>query len=66
MAKRIIRPAEAQARLGIGNTQFWEWIKKGKLPKPVRLGRRSVGHPESEIDAFIDKLIADRDSASAA
>ena len=30
MTKRIIRPAEAQARLGIGHTQFWELIKKRK------------------------------------
>lgn len=63
MTKRIIRPAEAQARLGVGHTQFWEWIKTGKLRKPVRLGPKSVGHPENEIDEFIDQLVAERDAA---
>ena len=64
MTKRIIRPAEAQARLGIGHTQFWELIKNGKLSKPVRLGPKSVGHPENEIDDFIERLVAERDAAA--
>ena len=39
MTKRILRPVEVQARLGVRKSQFWDWIKSGKLPKPVRLGR---------------------------
>jgi predicted DNA-binding transcriptional regulator AlpA len=62
MAKRILRPAESQARLGIGHTQFWNWIKNGRLRKPVRLGPKSVGHPENEIDELIDQLVAERDA----
>jgi hypothetical protein len=46
----------------VGHTQFWEWIKAGKLRPPVRLGPKSVGHPESEIDELIDRLVAERDS----
>jgi prophage regulatory protein len=64
MTKRILRPAEAQARLGIGHTQFWEMIKSGRLPRPVRLGPKSVGHLESEIDSFIENLAAERDAAA--
>lgn len=65
MAKRILRPAELQARLGIGHSQFYEWIKTGKLTRPVQLGPQSVGHPEDEIDAVIDQLIQERDSRAA-
>jgi predicted DNA-binding transcriptional regulator AlpA len=61
VTKRILRPAEAQARLGIGHSQFYEWIRSGKLKPPVRLGKQSVGHPENEIDDVIDQLVAERD-----
>ena len=66
MAKRILRPAESQARLGIGHTRFYEWIKTGKLKPPVQLGPKSVGHPEDEIDEVVDALIAERDRKLAA
>lgn len=62
MAKRILRPAESQAKLSVGHTKFWEFIKTGKLRPPVRLGPKSVGHPENEIDDLIDQLVAERDS----
>ena len=62
MAKRLLRPAESQAKLSVGHSQFWEFVKTGKLKPPVRLGPKSVGHPESEIDDLIDQLVAERDS----
>jgi predicted DNA-binding transcriptional regulator AlpA len=61
MAKRILRPKEAQQRLGIGHTNFWEnFIGTGRL-RLVRLGPRSVGVIEDELDALIDELAAARD-----
>jgi predicted DNA-binding transcriptional regulator AlpA len=59
--KRIIRPKEAQARLGIGHTKFYADVKAGVLPPLVRLGPRSVGHVEDELDAYIESLKAERD-----
>jgi predicted DNA-binding transcriptional regulator AlpA len=58
--KRIVRPKEAQARLGIGHTKFYADLKSGILPPLVRLGPKSVGIPEEELDAYIAKLMADR------
>ena len=57
---RIIRPKEAMARLGIGHTKFYDDIKKGRLPPLVRLGPRSVGHIEEELEAFFAQLKAER------
>ena len=61
--RKIIRPKEAQARLGIGHSKYYDDIKKGKLPPLVRLGPRSVGHIESELDAYIDQLVAERNQS---
>ena len=56
---RIVRPKEAQARLGIGHTKFYDAIKKGELPPLVRFGR-VTGMPEDELNAVIDALKAAR------
>jgi predicted DNA-binding transcriptional regulator AlpA len=66
MGKRILRPAESQGRLGIGHTRFYEWMRNGTygLTRPVRLGPQSIGHPEDEIDAVVDRIIAERDNAA--
>lgn len=54
--KRILRPKVAWKRLGIGHSKFWQdFIKTGKL-KLVRLGPRSVGVFEDELDEVMDAL----------
>jgi predicted DNA-binding transcriptional regulator AlpA len=60
MAKRILRPKESQARLGIGHTKFYELIRDGKLRPPLKLGPQTSAHTEDEIDALIDSLVAER------
>jgi predicted DNA-binding transcriptional regulator AlpA len=57
---KIIRPKEAQARLGIGHSKFYDAIKKGELPTPVRFGR-VTGLLEDEFEAVIRGLKAARD-----
>jgi excisionase family DNA binding protein len=65
MPRKIIRPREAQARLGIRHTRFYELVNSGKL-KLVRLGPRSVGVVEDELDEFITNLPDARGTAFAA
>jgi predicted DNA-binding transcriptional regulator AlpA len=63
MPRRIIRPKEAQRRLGVGHSKFYEdFVNTGRL-RLVRLGPKSVGVIEDELDAFIDQLIDARDAA---
>jgi predicted DNA-binding transcriptional regulator AlpA len=62
MPRRIIRPKEAQRRLGVGHSKFYEdFVNTGRLRR-VRLGPKSVGVIEDELDAFIDQLIDARDA----
>jgi excisionase family DNA binding protein len=55
MPRRILRPREAQARLGVGHTKFSELVNEGKL-RLIRIGPRAVGIEESELDTFIENL----------
>jgi predicted DNA-binding transcriptional regulator AlpA len=49
------------AKLGIGRSKYYDDIRKGVLPRPVRLGPKSIGHVEQELDAHIERLKAERD-----
>jgi predicted DNA-binding transcriptional regulator AlpA len=58
MPRQILRPKEAQRRLGVGHTKFYaDYVNTGRL-RLVRLGERSVGILEHELDALIDQLPA--------
>jgi predicted DNA-binding transcriptional regulator AlpA len=63
---RFLRPKQVQQLLGIGHSKYYQDIKDGHLPRPVRLGLNSVAHPEDEIRAYQDKLRAERDQAGTA
>jgi prophage regulatory protein len=40
---------------------IWRMVSGGKFPQPVRLGTNRIRWVESEIDAWIEERIADRD-----
>jgi len=52
---QILRPKEAARRLGVGHTKFYELVNEGRL-RLVRLGERSVGVTEDELNRFVDAL----------
>ena len=62
--KRLIDGREARSRIRCGNSKFYALIADGVIPPPVKLGSRSLW-PEDEIDAVVEKLIAERDSRAA-
>jgi excisionase family DNA binding protein len=55
MPRQLLRPKVAQRRLGIGHDQFYRLIREGKL-RLVRLGPRTTGVIEDELDEFISGL----------
>lgn len=64
--ERIIRRIEAMKRLGVSKSTFADWQNpKSKryrhdFPQKIQLGENSVGYLESEINAYIAKLAANR------
>jgi excisionase family DNA binding protein len=55
MPRKLLRPKEAQARLGIKHTKFYELVDSGKL-RLVRISGKAVAVLEDDLDAFIDAL----------
>ena len=60
MPRRLLRRKEVSARTGLGRSSIYDKMQKGSFPQPVRLGERSVAWIESEINAWIDERIAER------
>ena len=56
----FIRANKAQLVLGLPKSTFYSHISEGLLPPPIRLGKRSVGWLESEINAIIRARIQNR------
>ena len=42
----------------VSRSTWWQWVRDGKAPKPVRIGPRCVAWRASEIRVFLDGLKA--------
>lgn len=51
---QIERRKEVLSRTGLSNSTLYYFIEQGEFPKPVKLGKRSVGWKKSDIDKWID------------
>ena len=61
-SRLVVRPLlvsveQAAGLLGIGRTTLYELIRRGDV-RPIRIGR-CVRIPRRELEAFVDRLIAD-------
>jgi len=57
----ILRRQEVEKITGMATSTLYLKIKNGHFPKPIKLGERSVGWLENEIDEWINKRIEQRD-----
>ena len=58
----ILRRPKVEKRTGLSRSTIYLLIKKGTFPKPVKLGERSVGWVEAEVDAWLEGRIQQRDA----
>lgn len=54
MCRTIIRRPKVQERTGLSCSTIYQLISENAFPKQVRLGKRSVGWYEDEIDEWIE------------
>ncbi|MCF6099823.1 helix-turn-helix transcriptional regulator [Mesorhizobium muleiense] len=55
--QNILRRGEVERATGLPRSTIYDKIAKGEFPKPIKLGARSVGWLEQDIDAWQQKLI---------
>ncbi|CAI1968539.1 AlpA family transcriptional regulator [Escherichia coli] len=61
--RRLIRLPEVLKRVGLSRARMYGLINAGRFPKQVRIGLRSVAFIESEIEAWMDSVIAARNES---
>jgi len=59
--KVFLRRPVVEARTGLARSSIYDLIAAGAFPKPVPLGRRSVGWIEAEVTAWQKRRISERD-----
>ena len=65
MAVRIIDKDGLKAKgIDLNDSTLWRKAKAGQFPKAVKIGNRR-GWVEHEVDAYLEALMAKRDSADA-
>ena len=52
----LLRLPDVLRRYPVSRTTWYDGIKLGMYPAPVRLGKRTVAWRESEIEALIQRL----------
>jgi prophage regulatory protein len=57
---RVLRLPQVRARVGLCRSSLYADIAAGTFPAPVKLGRRSVGWLESEIEQWLADRIERR------
>ena len=57
MATTILRLPQVIARTGLSRSTIYLRIQEGGFPKPIDLGVRAVGWPESEIEEWLTERI---------
>ena len=50
---RVLRAREVQVRIGCGNSKFYQLLSTGDFPPGIRIGNRSVGWRESQVEDWI-------------
>ena len=59
MALRILRRPEVETATGLSRSTIYAMIAAGAFPRPIRLGKRAVGWPESAIAEWIESRTSD-------
>ncbi|HFF8583239.1 MULTISPECIES: helix-turn-helix transcriptional regulator [Enterobacteriaceae] len=65
MKQSLIRLPEVCRRTGYGKSWIYRLINEERFPQPVKIGFRAVAFVESEVDAWINQRITERDTNSA-
>jgi prophage regulatory protein len=63
---RVIREPECEERTGLSRVQRWRLTQEGLFPEPFKLGKRSTGWLEHELENWIAARAAQRRSATVA
>ena len=60
--QKILRRRSVEAMTGLRRSTLYAYIAAGTFPRPVKLGERSVGWVEAEVEEWIAQVVARREA----
>lgn len=63
---KLLRLPEVRQIVRRSTSRIYADMNEGLFPRPIRIGSRAVAWRESDIQAWIDERVADRDTREAA
>lgn len=64
LGQRVLSLAEVCVKTGLSRSTIYELINSGDFPAPIKLTARRSAWLLSEVDAWLDAKLAERDAAS--
>ena len=62
MNKKLFKATEVAEYLNVCKSQVYNLVKQGIIPKPIKLGKRGSAWLVSDIDAWLESKIEERDT----
>ena len=56
---QLLRICEVRALLAISKSSYYELRNSGKLGPVLKVGQRGVRHRKSDVEAYVESLVAD-------
>lgn len=53
-ADRLLRLKEVLERIPVGKSTWWQGVRDGRFPQPIKLGPRTTCWRETDINALIN------------
>lgn len=58
----ILRRSQLEEKLGLTRSTIYKLMQDNEFPRPIKIGRRAVGWPEKEVNAWLDAKFAEREA----
>ena len=62
---QLLRLPEVKERTGLSRSVIYEFISKGRFPKPVKITPRAVAWVDEEVDQWIQERVQERQGGRA-
>lgn len=60
----LLRVRQVLERIPVSRSSWWDGVKKGRYPKPIKLGPRTTAWLQSDIDELIERLTTEAEEAT--
>jgi prophage regulatory protein len=62
---QVLKLPEVCRKVGLSRAPVYKMVSEGKFPAPIKLGARASGWVDTEIDAWIEQRVVERDAGGA-